>query len=91
MTYMLCRNRVVNFAKWRDVFASHAKAHQGAGLHLVRTWRGVENSNDVFFLFEVKSLERAKEFIGNPGAAEAGRAAGVLAGEYHFIEDAEGY
>ena len=91
MTYMLCRNRVTDFTKWKAVFASHAEAHRDAGLRLVRTWRGMESPNDVFFMFEVRSMERAKKFIGNPGAAEAGRASGVVEGEYHFIEDAEGY
>jgi hypothetical protein len=88
MTYMLCRNRVADFAKWKAMFASHAAAHRDAGLRLRHLWRDVEKPNEVFFLFEVASVDRAKEFIGNPGAAEAGRASGVVDGEYHFIEDA---
>ncbi len=88
MTYMLCRNRVANFGRWKAVFSSHAEAHQDAGLSLVKIWRGLEEPNNVFFMFEVASVEKARAFVGDPAAAKAGEAAGVLDGEYHFVEDA---
>jgi len=88
MTSMLCRNRVVDFSRWKAVFASHAAAHQEAGLRLVHLWRGVADPNNVFFLFVVESIEKAEEFISSAEAARAGQASGVLDGEYHFIEDA---
>ena len=85
MTYMLCRNRVADFSRWKAVFVSHQAAHQEAGLRLVHIWRAIEDANDIFFLFEVDSMEKARGFIGNPEAAKAGEVAGVLDGEYHFI------
>ncbi|MGA2186695.1 MAG: hypothetical protein ABSH47_27090 [Bryobacteraceae bacterium] len=88
---MLCRNRVADFSRWKAVFASHEAAHRDAGLRLVNIWRGDEEPNNVFFLFEVASLEKAREFIGNPDAAKAGEASGVIDGEYHFVGDAGGY
>jgi hypothetical protein len=91
MTYMLCRNRVADFSRWHAVFASHASAHRNAGLQLVNLWRSVEEPNNIFFLFEVASMDKAREFIGDPEAAEAGRASGVIDGEYHFVGDAGGY
>jgi len=91
MIYMLCRNRVVDFSRWKTVFASHAAAHQEAGLRLVNVWRTVDEPNNVFFMFEVASVDKAREFISNPEAAKAGAASGVLDGEYHFVEDAGGY
>ncbi|MGB7762119.1 MAG: hypothetical protein WBL61_19965 [Bryobacteraceae bacterium] len=91
MTYLLCRNRVADFSRWRAVFASHEAAHRNAGLQLIKLWRGVEEPDNIFFLFEVASLGKAREFIGNPEASEAGRASGVIDGEYHFVEDAGGY
>ncbi len=89
MTYMLCRNRVADFARWRAVFASHEAAHQNAGLRLV--WLGVEEQKNVFFLFEVASMEKARQFIGDPAAGKAAEASGVIEGEYHFVEDGGGY
>jgi hypothetical protein len=91
MPYMLCRNRVADFARWRAVFASHQAAHRNAGLRLVNLWRSLEEPSNVFFLFEVASLEKAREFISNPEAAKAGAASGVLDGEYHFVGDMGGY
>jgi hypothetical protein len=91
MLVMLCRNRVADFAQWKAVFASHAPAHRDAGLRLMNLWRGVAEPNNVFFLFEVTSLDKAQAFISNPAAAEAGKASGVLDGEYHFLESSTGY
>jgi hypothetical protein len=88
---MLCRNRVADFDRWRAVFASHEAAHREAGLELVGLWRGVEDANEVCFLFAVARMDRAREFIADPGAAEAGRASGVIEGEYRFLDDAGGY
>jgi len=91
MVYMLCRNRVADFPRWKALFASHAAAHQKAGLQLVSIWRTVGEPNNVFFLFKVSSVDKAREFISNPEAARAGEASGVIDGEYHFVEDAGGY
>ena len=93
MLVMLCRNRVRDFARWKAVFDSHAGAQRDAGLRPVNLWRRVEDSNDVFFLFEVTDLDAARAFIADPEAAEAGEESGVLDGECHFLEsdDSAGY
>lgn len=91
MTFMLCRNRVADFERWRAVFASHAAAHRAAGLRLDSMWRGVDDANNVFFMFEVASVEGALAFINDPEAAKAGEASGVLDGEYHFVEQVQVY
>jgi hypothetical protein len=91
MTYMLCRNRVADYSRWKAVFASHAAAHQDVGLLLLKIWRALDDPNNVFFLFEVASIEKAREFISNPEAAKAGESSGVLDGNYHFVEDAGRY
>ena len=91
MTYLLCRNRVADFARWRAVFASHEVAHKQAGLRLISLCRASEEPNNIFFVFEVESLAKAREFISNPDAANAAESSGVIDGEYHFIEDAGGY
>jgi hypothetical protein len=41
------------------------------GSHLAQPLR---SANNVFFLFEVASMEKAREFIGDPEAAKAGEA-----------------
>jgi hypothetical protein len=91
MTYMLCRNRIADFARWKAIFASHQAAHQQAGLRLLHIWRPLDEPNNVFFLFEVASPNKAREFIADPDAANAAEASGVIDGEYHFVDDAGGY
>ncbi len=85
---MLCRNRVKDYARWRSVFDSHAAGQQDSGLRLVNLWRDIEEPNNVFFLFEVDDMNKARAFISAPEAAEAGRASGVIDGECHFLETA---
>lgn len=91
MIVMLCRNRVADYPKWKAVFDSHAQAHREAGLRLRDIWRDVRDPNTVFFVFEVADLGKVQAFIDNPAAAEAGRASGVIDGEYHFLESAPAY
>ena len=91
MHVMLCRNRVADFDKWHAVFASHAQAHRDAGLRLLNLWQGLDDPEEVFFVFEVTSMKKAREFISNPSAGEAAKASGVLEGEYHFLESSAGY
>ena len=91
MTYMLCRNRLVDFARWKSVFDSHAEAHRAAGLNLLHLWRSVEDPGNVFFLSGVRSVEKARAFISAPEAAEAGRVSGIIDGEMHFLEEIDKY
>ena len=91
MYVMLCRNRLADFPKWKAVFDSHAPSHRAAGLVLTNLWRDIEDPNNVFFVFEVSNLDRARAFINDPSSAEIGRTAGVLDGEYHFLKTSDGY
>ncbi len=91
MLLLLCRNRVADFPRWKQVFDSHAQAHRAAGLHLRDLWHALDQPNDVFFLFEVTDLVKARAFINAPEAADAGRRSGVLDGEYHFLKRGAGF
>jgi hypothetical protein len=86
MIAMLCRNRVADFAKWKAVFDSHAQAQRAAGFHLKSLWRELNQPDNVFFLFEVEDVAKARAFITSPAATAIGKASGVVEGEYHFLE-----
>ena len=86
MTVLLCRNRVADFVRWKSVFDFEAERCEAAGLHLTHLWRDLEDPNNVFFLLEVASLDRARAFLADPAGAAAGEASGVLDGEFHFLE-----
>jgi len=91
MYALLCRNRVEDFRRWKTVFDSHAGAHRAAGLHLQSIWRGLEHPDNVFFVFEVTDIDKARAYLNAPQAAQAGRNSGVLDGEDHFLEASGGY
>ncbi len=91
MVVMLCRNRVADYEKWKSVFDSNPTTLPEAGLRLVNLWRELEEPNNVFFLFEVTDIDKARAFITNPAAAETGKRSGVLDGECHFLESGADY
>lgn len=87
MTTMLCWNRVSDYARWRRIFDSHTSAHHEAGLKLRQLWRTVDDPNRIFFIFEVRDIEKARSFINAPGNEDIGKDAGVLDGAIWFLED----
>jgi len=86
MIYMLCRNRVKDFKKWKDIFDSQLESQEANGLILKDLWTELDNANNVFFIFEVTNLQKAKDFINDPESAKVGEMSGVIDGECHFIE-----
>lgn len=90
MIHLFCRNKVADFGKWKRVFDSHAPVHREAGLKLEHFWRGLEDPNNVFFVFNVTDLEKAKAFISAPESKEARESSGVIDGEYYFLKESIG-
>jgi len=91
MNYMLCRNRVRNFDHWKGVFDSHADAHRAAGLKLVHLWYELNNPRNIFFLFEVEDVERARAFLENADATKAEHESGLIEGDFRFFGQSMGY
>lgn len=86
---MFVHNRVADFSEWKRIFYSHAEAHSEAGLRLIHLWQSIDDENNVFFLFEVADIEKARAFVAAPEGKEAGKAAGVIEGEIHFLSVTE--
>ena len=78
MTQMLIRHTVRDFAKWKPAYEAHRPARQAAGLKDLHLWRNVENQNDVFLLFEVSDVAKAKVFATSPDLKQRMTAAGVM-------------
>ena len=91
MNYMLCRNRVRNFDQWKGVFDTHADAHRAAGLKLVHLWYELNNPRNIFFLFEVEDVERARAFLENADATKAEHESGLIEGDFRFFGQSMGY
>ncbi len=78
MTYLICRHKVADFAQWKRVFDSHAEAQRQAGLRLEHLWRSIDDENEVFILFQVDDVEKARGFVSSPDVSEAQEASGVI-------------
>lgn len=91
MTHLLCRNKVIDFGNWLEVFSSHKKAHVEAGLILKHLWQASDDPNQIFYLFRVENAGKARAFISAPDASEAAQASGVIEGEFHFVASIDGY
>lgn len=78
MTYMLVRHKVADYARWKKVFDAHAAARRQAGLKLEHLLRNVEDPSEVFLMFEVEDLARARAFVNTAAARQAKEEAGVV-------------
>lgn len=78
MNYLSCRNKVADFNQWKRVFDSHAAAQRDAGLHIKHVWRGVDDPSEVFMLFDVTDLAKARAFIASPKVPDAQQQSGVV-------------
>ena len=78
MHYMLCKNKVEDYAQWRRVFDSHAEAHRDSGLHLLHLLRDLDDPNLIVFMFRVDDLSKARAFVDTPEASEGAKRAGVI-------------
>ena len=87
MIVLFCRNRVKDYTTWKRIFDANLGAARDSGLELRQLWRELDDDANVYFVFHVKDVEPARAFLTLPKSEEAGRAAGVLDGEYHFLFD----
>ena len=78
MAYLLVRHKVADFAKWKQVFDSHAEAQRQAGLRVEKVLRNVDDRNEVVLWFEVTDLEKARGFVSAPEVPRAKEESGVV-------------
>ena len=83
---LLCTNRVVDRARFRAAFEADLPRARAAGLTLVALWGDVDDPAAVHFLFDVENRGRAEAFMAAPASAASGERAGVIGGDYHWLE-----
>jgi hypothetical protein len=87
MAYMLVRNKVRDFGVWKAVFDEQLAAVHDSGMTFVRLWQSIDDPGEVFFLFEISDMDKAKAFVADPASAAVGERAGALEGEIHYVQD----
>lgn len=89
MLRMLVRNKVKDYRIWKEAFDSDAARGREYGLTLEHLWQNQDDPNEVFFVMLVEDRQRAQAFIETPESAEVGEKAGVIDGEYYYVDDGE--
>jgi hypothetical protein len=78
MPYLLVRHKVSDFSKWKSAYDKHSPARKEGGLREEHLLRNLDDPNEVILLFEVKDLEKAREFSASANLREAMQDAGVV-------------
>jgi hypothetical protein len=78
MPHLLVRHKVSDFSKWKSAYDAHSPARKEGGLQEEHLLRNMDDPNEVILLFEVKDLEKAKEFSHSASLREAMQKAGVV-------------
>ncbi len=77
MPYLIVRQKVEDYARWKPVFDEHATARQEAGSKGIRVLRSADEPNEVLAISEWETLEQARQFAQSPGLREAMQRAGI--------------
>jgi hypothetical protein len=85
--FILVRSEVRDYSKWKPEYDAHLSRRNEAELVERHLLHSAQNPNEIFILFEAKSLERAKAFIESADLREAMEKSGVVGQpEIHFLE-----
>ena len=87
MKYMWCYNKVKDFGKWKEVFDRQESSQEEAGLILTNLFQDESNPNDVYFIFNVTDVDKAKTFLADPIHEKIGAEAGVLDGYIKYVDE----
>ncbi|MBI3897019.1 MAG: hypothetical protein HY308_01850 [Gammaproteobacteria bacterium] len=70
MGYLLGRHVLDDVEGWKKMMESHRQGHLQAGLHFQQVWSNADNPREIFFLFKVDDLNKAKSFLKEAGALD---------------------
>ena len=83
---LLVRNKVADFAVWREYLEADRVVAAEYGLKLVSLWQSMDDPNEAFFLLDVADVDRANAFMARPESQEIGEKSGVIDGEFYFLK-----
>lgn len=68
--HMLGRFRTADLEGWKTAIASDTEAHLSAGLHFRKVWSNADDPSEIYFLFRVDDLAKARAFLKEAGALD---------------------
>jgi hypothetical protein len=85
MHHLLGRHRA-DVEAWKKVVESHKEAHLEARLHFQQVWVNADDPNEIFFMFRVEDLEKARSFLEKAGALDQEKQEGGEIPKLWFLE-----
>ena len=87
MPYVLVRHKVADFSKWKPVYDAHLPARKEAGYKEVHLLRNADDPNETIIMFEVESLQKARDYSASSELRETMQKAGVVdKPDIYFLE-----
>ncbi len=90
MPYLLVRQKVTDYEKWKSAFDAHSLTRQANGSRGGQLFRNASDPNELIVLLEWDVLERARQFAQSEEWHEVlQRAGGVDHPTISFLKDGE--
>ena len=86
------RHKVKDYAAWQPHFEADLPRQLAAGLHYMELNRGVDDPNELFIVFQVDDVAKARAFMRDPKLKDVMAQAGVTdEPTVYFMETAKSY
>jgi len=90
MPYLLVRQKVLDYDRWKSAFDAHSVTRQANGSRGGQVFRNASDPHELFVLLEWDVLEGARQFTQSEDWREAMRRAGVRDhSTIFFLKDGE--
>ena len=78
MAIVIANHKVKNFAKWKPFYDADAKRRKNSGIKELAMGRKADDLNNVYFIWEIKDLNKFKAMSKDPELQEIIKKAGVI-------------
>ena len=82
MPYILVRQKVEDYAKWKPFFDQHSATRQSSGSRGGRLFRNAHDPNELVVLFEWDDLEKARQFAQSEFRCDCPAMSPYILGKY---------
>jgi heme-degrading monooxygenase HmoA len=90
MPYLLVRQKVTDYEKWKSAFDAHGVTRQANGSRGGQLFRSATDPNELIVLLEWHDLEKARQFALSEELREVMQRAGVVDHPtIYFLKDGE--
>lgn len=72
--------------RWKQMIQDHRIAHLDAGMRFKQVWTNMDDPKEIFFMFELDDVAKAKAFLEKAGALDKEKQKNGEVPELTFLE-----